>query len=342
MIRTLSYPEAVKNYQFPNLEVNLFSSCDWLTVLYKTYRLKLFVKFIEKNDKISSYIVYSVVKNFLESKLCICSYCDYFDCHVENLEDWQLLFQSLREEYPEYRIAIRNLRDEVIKKLSDLKVLSKERYHILDIRTNLDEIWKRTHDSFKSAVKQGQNSGITVKRCEKRDLKKFYELHLRLRKNKYRLFPQPYRFFDTIWDQFMNKDKGVLLGAYDLQGHFIAGTIYLMAGNSLYYKFNTSDMKALKYRPNNVLFWEGIKYAKYRNLDYIDLGSSGYQQNGLILFKDHTGAEISDITHLGYNPKHYKFSRKIILNLLTRFFTSPVVPDQLVEIFSRIIYPYLA
>ena len=342
MVKTLSFDEAVHTLSLPAVHRNLFFSPEWLFVLTKTYRLNLFVKYIEREGRIASYIIYSIVHNFLEEKICVCSYCDYFDCYVENAQDWGLFFEVLRQEYPRYRMAIRNLRDETVRQCPHFKVLSKERHHILDIRPDIEAIWKRTHDSFRSPLKQAQKNGVVVRSCGKEGLKEFYNLHLKLRKNKYRLFPQPYRFFENVWDAYIEKDRGVLLGAFDKDNRFIGGTIFLICGNTLYYKFNTSNLKALKDRPNNILLWEGIKFAKARNLEYIDMGSSGYHQGGLILFKDHTGAQSSDIIHLGFTPSDYKFSRKIILGTMTKFFTLPWMPDFMLRWGSGFIYPYLA
>lgn len=340
-VKTIALIDALDTLNLPGLERNLFSSRDWLEVLYATYRLKLCVKYIEQDGGVVSYIVYSVVHNFLEWKICICSYCDYCDCYVRDADDWRMFIKSLQAEYPRYRIAIRNLRDATLRQCPELTVLSKERYHLLDVGEDLEVIWKRTHDSFKSAVKQGQKAGVVVRRCSRPELEKFYDLHLRVRKNKYHVFPQPFKFFDNIWRQYMEHDKGVLLGAYDPAGRFIGGNVYLICGDTLYYKFNTSSLDCLKFRPNNLLFWEGIKYAKERGLQYLDLGSSGYEQHGLILFKDHTGAKIFDITHLGCHPPDYKFSQKRILRVMTKIFTMPWMPNALVKAGSHVIYPFL-
>jgi lipid II:glycine glycyltransferase (peptidoglycan interpeptide bridge formation enzyme) len=122
----------------------------------------------------------------------------------------------------------------------------------------------------------------------------------------------------------------------------IAANMYLICANTLYYKINTSSLEALHFRPNNLMFWEGIKFAKERGLEYVDLGSSGCEQEGLILFKNHTGAKIYDITHLGYAPPNYKFSQKRILRIMTKSFTLPFVPDFMIKMGSHWIYPYLA
>ncbi len=342
MVKTLSLKEALEKLSLPGLERNLFSSPPWLEVLYKTYQLKLQVKYIEQGDQVESYIIYSVVKNFLEHKICVCSYCDYFDCHVISQDHWQEFFLALRQEYPVFRITVRNLRDMIVRQNANFETLSKERFHIIDIRLTLDDVWKNMYDAFRRSVKQGQKNGLTIRPCAKKELLLFFDMHLRLRKMKYRLFPQPFRFFKNIWESYMEKDRGVLLGAFDKQNRFIAGTVYLQCGHTFYYKFNTSDLNSLGLRPNNLLVWEGIKWAKERKLEYLDMGSSGYEQEGLILFKNHTGACVHDIVHLGYAPPGYKFSRKIILSNFTKFCTLPWMPKSILKVGSNIIYPYLA
>ena len=173
-------------------------------------------------------------------------------------------------------------------------------------------------------------------------LKEFFEMHLRLRKHKYRLFAQPYRFFETIWEEYMDKGKGFLLGVFDAQEKMLAANVYLVCGSTLYYKFNTSRLDSLVDRPNNLLLWEGIKLAKEHRLELLDLGSSGLEQDGLVRFKDHSGAERLKITHLGFAPPDYKFSQKRILRTFTNFCTLPWLPDGVSRWGSNIIYPYLA
>ncbi|MCK5580632.1 MAG: GNAT family N-acetyltransferase [Candidatus Omnitrophica bacterium] len=341
-VKTLPLHRALKELDLPALNRNLFSSPDWMSVIYKTYRTRLFIKYIEREGKVASYILYAAVKNFLEWKICIASYCDYCDGYVQKVEDWQAFFDSLKEEYPQYRIAIRSLRDEIVRQVPGINELSRERFHVLDVRDDTEKVWRRTTDSFRAAVRQSERQGVVVKRCEKSELKKFYDLHLQVRKYKHHVFPQPYRFFDIIWQEYMDQGKGALLGAYDKDGVFIGGNIFLECGNTLYYKFNTSLHTALKLRPNNRLFWEGMKYAKEKNLGYIDLGSSGYDQKGLILFKNQTGAKMMDIVHLGYHPDGYKFSEKRILRFVTKICTLPWMPDSVLRVGSHLMYPFLA
>ncbi len=342
MLRTISFQDALKNLDLPGLHRNLFSSPEWIEGIIRTYGTKFFVKYIEEDGRVVSYILYSVVKNFLEWKICIASYCDYCDGYVRSADDWRQFFQSLRQEYPQYRIAVRNLRDQYAREAGVFKELSRERFHLLDVRPPIEELRRRIQDSYKAAISQSQRKGVTVRECPRSELKKFYELHLRVRKNKYRVFPQPFSFFSNIWDLFMEKGNGFLLGAYNDQGEFIGGNIFLVCGDTLYYKFNTSRHDSLALRPNNILFWEGIRLAKRQGLSFIDLGSSGHDQTGLIRFKEHVGAQGSEIVHLGFHPEGYKFSKKRILKFATWFFTLPWMPNAMVKLGSKTIYHYLS
>ncbi|MEW5894692.1 MAG: GNAT family N-acetyltransferase [Candidatus Omnitrophota bacterium] len=341
MVKTLPLKEALSRLELPAMERNLFSSPRWFEVIYKTYGTRFEVKYIEKDGRVESYIIYSVIHNFLEWKICLCSYCDYSDGLVQSVEDWKKFFESLRHDYPKYRIAVRNLRDSFAFDSGLFKMLSREHFHILDLQPSLDEIWRKAHDSHKAAVNQAVKKGVTVQECRKAELRKFYRLHLGIRKNKYRIFPQPYRFFENIWDEYMQRGQGFLLGAYSPEGEFIGGNIYLICGDTLYYKFNTSSRAALEFRPNNLLFWEGIKRGKARNLKALDLGSSGYEQTGLIRFKEHAGAVAGEIRHLDFHPPDYRFSQKRILKAYTKLFTKSWIPDRMVEWGSRFIYPFL-
>src|SRR5262245_39576745 len=157
-------------------------------------------------------------------------------------------------------------------------------HHEIDLRDDLDIIWRETPATFKRAYKRAVKCGVTFSRCSLAELPQFYRLHLKLRKNKYRIFPQPYRYFENIRESSMGKGKRVVIGAYDRKGEMIAGQVFLACGKSLYYKFSASSPEALYQKPNNLLMWEGIKYAKESGLQRLDLGSSGYAQQGLIWF----------------------------------------------------------
>lgn len=342
MIKTLPIKEALATLKLPGREDNLFSSPDWLRVIDRAYGPKLFIKYIERDGEIVSYVFYSVVKNFLEWKVCVLSYCDYCDAHISSTDDWLMIFEAVKQEYPGFRIVVRSLRDEAARACGAFKELSREYFHILDIRKDIDTVWMGLKDKFRNQVRQGGKRGLTVRRCERNELVKFFSLHVKLRKHKYGIFAQPWKFFDVIWDEFIAKDKGFLLGAFAPDGRMVGGTLFLVCGNTLYYKINTSSQDALDFRSNNCLLWEGIRLAKERGLEFVDLGSSGLTQEGLVAFKDATGARRMEIVHIGYHPQGYVFSQKRLLKAYTKFFAAKWMPDWITNLGSSLIYKFLA
>ncbi len=341
-VKTLPALEALKRLSLPGIEGNLFSSPGWLRVLARAYGANVFIKYIERDGAVDAYVFYTVVKNFLEWKVCVLSYCDYCDAHISSVKDWQLVFEELKKEFPRFRIVVRSLRDEAARECGCFKVLSKEYYHHLDLDKDLDALWMGLKGVFRSQVRQATKRGLTARICSYKELRDFYMLHVRLRKQKYGIFAQPYNFFHVIWEEFMATDNGFLLGAFLPNGKMVGSTLYLISGDTLYYKINTSSRDALEYRSNNLLLWEGIRIAKERGLKHVDLGSSGLNQDGLVAFKDATNAKRMDIVHIGYHPEGYVFSHKRILKAYTWLFNRPWMPDAVTCWGSHLIYHFLA
>jgi lipid II:glycine glycyltransferase (peptidoglycan interpeptide bridge formation enzyme) len=208
--------------------------------------------------------------------------------------------------------------------------------------SDVDTLWRKLKGVFRNQVRQAVRRGLTVRPLLRHELRDFFMMHVRLRKRKYGIFAQPYRFFEVVWEEFMAHDKGFILGAFAPDGRLIGGTMYLVCGEILYYKINTSTLDSLEYRSNNLLLWEGIRMARERGLKFVDLGSSGLKQDGLVAFKDSTGAKRMEIVHIGYHPQGYVFSQKRILKVYTKFFNAPSVPDRVTCWGSSLIYHFLA
>jgi hypothetical protein len=341
-VKTLPLFEAMETLQLPGLKDNLFSSRQWFNVIRAAYHPDLFLKYIEVDGVVRTYVVYTVVRNFLEWKICVLSYSDYCDAFVSSAEDWRIFFDSLRRDYPEYRIALRTFRDAAARACGLFHELSREYVHTLDLSADIDTLWKGLEGGFRNQVRQGERRGLVCREGTLADLWSFYLLHVSLRKRKYRIFAQPFSFFQAIWKEFVEKGNGFLLCSFDPRGQMVGGNVFLVHEKTLYYKVNTSSAEALDLRSNNVLMWEGIKRAKERGLTSLDLGSSGREQDGLVHFKDGTGASRGDIIHLGYHPPGYVFSRKRILKTYTRLMTQAWVPDTVTRMGSHLIYPFLA
>jgi GNAT acetyltransferase-like protein len=218
------------------------------------------------------------------------------------------------------------------------------KWHGIDLDGELDDHWTRIDGSARRAVRKAERLGLTTRLAHtEEDLRAFFALHLGIRKYKYRLLAQPYRFFENIWRVFSSAGLAALMLAE--AGNDVVGSVmYLGWGSTLYYKFSASSAEHLECRPTDLLIWEGIKYAKSHGYRFLDLGLSDWEQDGLVRYKRKFATEEKTITFLRHEVDRpaSRHEREIppLLNDLTELFTDPEVPDSITERAGNALYQY--
>ncbi len=214
-------------------------------------------------------------------------------------------------------------------------LVKQAKWHRLDLRPNLEKLWKAMHDSTHRAIRKSEREGLHVRTApSEQELRVFFEMHLKVRKYKYGLLAQPYGFLQNIWRRFVEPKHGFLLLAIH-KDKIVAGDFFLEWKDTLYYKFNASLPDDLSHRPNDLLIWQGIQEGKKRGLAYLDFGLSDIDQEGLIRYKRKFGTEEKTISFLHYSPNGgpTRAEKEIrqLLGKLTARFTDRLVPDQITE-----------
>jgi lipid II:glycine glycyltransferase (peptidoglycan interpeptide bridge formation enzyme) len=218
---------------------------------------------------------------------------------------------------------------------SRFSMAKQAKWHRLDLRPELDSLWRAMQDSTHRAIRKSQREGVTLRVAENEpDLRAFFEMHLKVRKYKYGLLAQPYCFLQNIWRHFVEPGNGFLLLAV-VDGKIVAGDFFLIWKDTLYYKFNASLPDDLSHRPNDLLIWEGIQRGKKLGLTYLDFGLSDIDQEGLVRYKRKFGSEEKTISFLRHSPNgSATLAEKEIRELLgklTHTFTDRMVPDLITE-----------
>jgi hypothetical protein len=142
----------------------------------------------------------------------------------------------------------------------------------------------------------------------------------------------------------------------ETSGHdeMIGGTLFLEWKTGLYYKFNASAAEQLSFRPNDLLIWHGIRYAKARGFTHLDFGLSDWDQEGLIRFKRKFASEEKTICFLRYEPQELSNRQGsngqssngqggqfyTVLPQLTELFTNAAVPDDVTERAGEVLYRF--
>jgi lipid II:glycine glycyltransferase (peptidoglycan interpeptide bridge formation enzyme) len=287
------------------------------------------------------------LNDMLGERISALPFCDYFDPLVDDLAQWRALIDPMLNAGAP--MTLRTLHNTVAHTDERFAHVNRAKWHVNDIAAlTLDEIWMQRLDSHRrNGIKRAERDGVSVSiRYEPEAARAFFNLHLAIRKDKYKLLAQPARFIDNIHEHFVAHGHGAFLTA-DYNGATIGAMLVLHWRDTLYYKLSASVRGELRVRPNDLLQWHMIKYAKEAGLARIDLGLSDWDQSGLIDFKRKYATEEKTITFLKYQPAGYvptKSERetRAMLGKLTALLTQPDVPDAITERAGDMLYQYFA
>jgi CelD/BcsL family acetyltransferase involved in cellulose biosynthesis len=217
-------------------------------------------------------------------------------------------------------------------------------WHGTPLGASAREIYRSLGSAPKRNIAAADRRGVRVDACAGLDAVRIYHrLHVSLRKYKYRLLAQPVALFERIWQEFSVHDGIVTLLAR-VNGEPVAGAVYLVWNDVLYYKFGASVLSALPLRPNDAVAWTALRWASERGLRMLDWGLSDLDQPGLIAFKRKWASEerrIITLRSIRLNPNNGQGSREL-LGELTRLLTDDAVPDHITERAGSLLYPYFA
>lgn len=313
---------------------SVFHSPSWIHVLTETYgwEAAAYVVLDDQGRPLAG-IPFCRIGDILGGRTVALPFSDYCDPLVKEAHHWRLLTDRLLTE--QCPLIVRCLHNRLPVADERFTLVKKAKWHGLDLRPELDALWRGMHDSTHRAIKKAQREGVAVRVAQsEQELRIFFEMHLKVRKYKHSLLAQPFSFFQKIWRHFVEAQSGfILLALY--QGKIVAGDFFLVWKDTLYYKFNASTLEDLSHRPNDLLIWEGIQHAKTRGLTFLDFGLCDWEQEGLARYKRKFGAEEKTISYLRYAPDGLptpvEKELRDLLSQLTDLFTDRMVPDLVTE-----------
>jgi FemAB-related protein (PEP-CTERM system-associated) len=164
-----------------------------------------------------------------------------------------------------------------------------------------EDVWSTLKRQVKQQVRKAQRDGVSMRVADKpADMSLYYNLHLRTRTQKHGMPSQSRKYFTTLWDTFATSGQArgtapattptmrILLAEYE--GMTIAGFVLFVSGTTLYGAYAASDENYLKLAPNNLLYWEAIKWGCEQGYKVLDLGRTARDNEGLMEFKRRWGA----------------------------------------------------
>jgi len=215
-------------------------------------------------------------------------------------------------------------------------------WHGTRIEADIDELHRRLSKHARRNIAIAERAGVRIEASTGLDaVRSFHQLHVQLRKRKYRLLAQPFELFERIWHAFSDHGGIVTLSAH-AGDELIAGAVFLSWGDTLYYKFGASRPEHLGLRPNDAIFWAGIRWAVAHRMRLLDWGLSDLDQPGLVAYKRKWASEERTIVTLRAGGEQARSSSDagVVLGELTRLLTDDSVPDEVTARAGTLLYRY--
>ena len=324
---------------------DVFHSPQWLRALSRTYGFEpRAVMIVDNEDLATAGMPYCVVGGLPGKRIASPPFSDYCDPIVSSADAWNSMLDLLLEEG--CAITVRCLHNDLPVNSERMTIIDRAKWHGLDLTPDLDSLWAGLESSARGPVRQAESRGVVVRAAtDLEELRAFFELHLRIRKYKYRLLAQPYAFFQHLWDEFVKQGRGSLMIALH-DGRIVGGVFFLEWKDTLYYKFNASDAAFASVRPNDLIVWTAIETAKARGLTWLDFGLSNWDQEGLVRYKRKYASDEKTITVLHAGPTASPASTAMqireLLPRLTELLTDDRVPDEVTERAGDLLYGMFA
>lgn len=168
--------------------------------------------------------------------------------------------------------------------------------HVLSLTEDEASLRNGLYSDHRRRLRQAEAGGLRIRFGRSADdMADFYRLHVQTRRRQ-GVPVQPQRFFDAIWRHLIAPGLGVIALA---DGHSRPAAAYLVLAwnGTAIGKFQASDPSCWKLRPNHLLYWAVIRWARENGCRWFDFGRTESRHAGLERFKAGWGAEAIPLSY---------------------------------------------
>jgi lipid II:glycine glycyltransferase (peptidoglycan interpeptide bridge formation enzyme) len=278
-------------------QANIFHHPAWINLLSECYGYHPFIVIVEDAEGlIKAGVPVLEVNSFLTGRrwvsLPFSDYCVPLSQDEESLgelTDWFI------NAYQGKEIPKIELRWE-LPATDSMQQNSNNVFHTIALSEDSEEVVKRFKRSHRQNIRTAEKRGVHVEKGDKLEhLQLYYQLQLETRQ-RLGVPAQPRRFFELMADHLFKQGLGFVLLAYK-DNECLAGIVFLCFGKSIVAKYAASRTDTLKLRPNNLIFWSGIKWGCENGYSIFELGRTEASNSGLCRYKRGWGAVEKPLTY---------------------------------------------
>lgn len=314
-------------------QASIFHHPSWLKSLRQTYRFTPIVFTTSPpGEALINGLVFCPVRSWITGKrlvsLPFSDHCDlladsdessgYLSAQIAKLLGHNFNYAEIRSTHPSNHLLQANWR-------------STNRFlrHYIDLKPSPDEIFRGFHKNcIQRKIRKAERDGLQyVSGHSESLLTHFYTLMLRTRR-RHRIPPQPFRWFQNLLDCMGNR---ISIHMAFQEGRPAAAILTLTHQKTLTYKYGCSDERLNHLGGTPFLFWKAIQEAKSAGMETLDLGRSEVENQGLITFKQHLGAESAPLFYwTSSNRAPQTLHRNDVIHLAQRFI--PTLPAPMLHL----------
>ncbi len=315
----------------------LFHSEPWRQAVEQSFDLKL-QPYTPPSEPTGT-AWYSLLSDVRGERVVATPFSDFCEPLIETEAGWEEFARHLRS----YRrpVTIRPFRNPLALADDGFEHRRELLWHGIDLSNGADHVWDGLRSGLRTSIRRAPKTGLRFRFSTSiDDLATFYAIHVDLRKSKYRMLAQPFRFFEALQERF-GEHMATLL-AEEEDGTAVAAMVFLAWNGVWYYKFAASSPR--RYRPNAAMIMEACREGAERGLTLLDMGRSDRDQPGLVDFKRQFASEELELHTLHWTPDDYSDPAADeagrILGEITELVTDPGIPNEVAARAGDLLYRY--
>jgi len=301
----VSYSEGYRTkwnaYLERNTKSSVFHTLEWKNIIEKVYKFKPYYFLAIDGDEVKGILCSFLTKGIFGKKIVSTPFNFYNQPLFDNKEIGQKLIEKLvdigKKEKIGY-IELKALEKFDSQLIFQLDMKENKHYFISNLKLTSnpkDKYYPRLRKNLRTLKSNAQKNGIKLREFKtENELKQFYDILVKLYRDKHNMIPQPYTLF---YEMYKTLGKNFKLLIAECNNKVIAGMLLLFFKKQVVYAYGAANQDYIAFSPGTLLIDEAIRLSSERGYEEMDFGVTSPYQEGLLNYKSNWGAEKSKLPY---------------------------------------------
>ncbi|MBL7147202.1 MAG: GNAT family N-acetyltransferase [Nanoarchaeota archaeon] len=292
---TDEYNEKWNHYIQANKKAIVFHTLEWKNIVQKVYKFKPYYFLAIENGKTKGILCSFLTKGLFGKKIVSTPFNFYnpplFDDEETGKELIDHIINVGKKENVRY-VELKALEKFNPELISQLNIQENEHHFIsnLKLESNPEKnYYPRLKKNLRTLKRNAEKEKVILREFrDESELKQFYDILVKLYRNKHNMIPQPYALFHEMYKTFGENFK-LLVAVH--KSKIIAGMVLLFFKKQAVYAYGASDQDYVRFSPGTLLIDEAIRKTSKMGYAELDFGLTSPFQKNLLDYKSNWGAK---------------------------------------------------